>query len=666
MLINLNTVLNELPALKDISVDKLCEDLAALGFPVDEVKACNGSTVLDIDVTPNRGDAQSHYGIARDLAAKLGMQLRSVPRPSVVEGEPALFVRLEALGVAPVYSTAVLEVEPINNDVVPETVKALLSSLNVSVKGLPAVDASNEILHLYGQPTHAFDADLVQGDISVRWARDGESLVTMDMVERRLTDKDLIIADSVGPISMAGLIGGNSTKVSATTRRLMLESAFFDPRTVRAMSYRHDLHTDASQRFGRGVDPEFAIVARDLLVCRLQDWAGARLQSAWTVGNVPLAANTIHMPWTLLDLVVGYRIDRFEVVYLLQLLGCIVYSYSDKLIVKTPSWRHDLNIAVDLVEEILRLKGYETIPLVIPQLHSAPVQFASDYIKRRSLTSRLASLGFFQTVTMSFVGSGESCDSEKEETSNRSELRTLKNPLSENYSVMRESLLPDLVRVAKLNLERGVKEVRFFEIAPVFKTCCDKSIEEIWTLGIVWGGESGGNDPLSKVRDIGKVDGKSFLIGILKSIGVTDASMLGFDNWQMFGYKDGFKKRLGWQFEIPIYLIPNKDDRVIPKFVPFSRLPIMERDLSLIVSLDQSYNTLRNAVVNAMNDVGAPLHDLRCVDVFRHKSLPHGRQAWLFRLCFQAVDHTLTKEEVDSWMDLALATVKSFGAELRG
>lgn len=666
MLIDLNTLTRELPALDGVSVDRLCESLAALGFPVDDVKVLDGSVVLDVDVTSNRGDAQSHRGIARDLAAKLDMQLSPMPYVSLVEGEPLLSIKLEALEVVPVYSAALLNMDPSSN-FVPDAVKAFLASVNIGTKGLSAVDASNEVLHLYGQPTHVFDADLIQGDIAVRWAKNEESIVTIDMLKHKLTSKDLIIADGIGPIAMAGLIGGNRTKVSATTRRLLLESAFFDSSTVQAMSYRHGLHTDASQRFGRGADPHFAVMARNLLVKRLQDWAGASLQSAWMLGSIPLGTNVVYMPWTLLDRVAGYDIARWDAVSLLKRLGCSVVSeQNDGLTVKAPSWRHDLLIAADLVEEILRLKGYEEIPSVLPQLYSAPVELAPDYVKRRNLASRLADLGFFQTVTMSFVGPRESASCRNDVVGDSSEFRTLQNPLSENYSVMRNSLLPDLVRVVKLNLEHGLKEARFFEIAPVFEANFDKSIAEIWTLGIVWSGESGGNDPLSSVRDISKAEGKSFLIGILKTLGVTDAVIQSFDNWQILDSKGGFNRCLGWQFEIPISLIPNKDWRIIPKFVPFSKFPTMERDLSLIVDLNQSYHSLRNVIVAAMNNIGAPLHDLKCIDVFRHKSLPYGRQAWLLRLYFQSVDHTLTKEEVDSWMDLVLATVKPLGAELRG
>jgi phenylalanyl-tRNA synthetase beta chain len=655
MLIEINALTHELPALAGTATVELCELLAGLGFPVDGVETSGASTVLDVDVTANRGDSQSHRGLARDLAAKLGAELRPLPHQALVEGAPLVEIRLEAGAAGPFYSTAVLDLGPARAGT-PEPVRAFLAAMGAAAKGLPAVDASNEILHRYGHPTHAFDADLVRGAVSVRWARDGESLVTLDGVERRLTANDLIIADEAGPIGLAGLMGGDGTKCSAGTRRVLLESAYFDPRTVRAMAHRHGLHTDASQRFGRGADPGFARAARDLLAQRLQEWSGARLQGAWAVGSLPAAAGEIQVPWTMLDRVAGYPVDHLEAQAFLARLGCAVKEQGDGLRVRPPSWRHDLALPDDLAEEVLRLKGYEAIPTVLPPLDSAPVPLAAEYLKRRKLALRLANLGFFQTVTLGFGDPQEIKDGH--DLGDRPELRTLRNPLGEDYSVMRGTLLRDLARVAQLNLERGAKEVRLFEIAPVFAAHPGQPMTETWSLGLVWAGEAGGEDPLTRSRRMGDPEGKSFLIGVLKSIGVTEASIRAFDRWAMAGS--------GWQFEIPLAGIPDEPERIIPRFTPFSRFPVVERDLSLLVDLAQPYGPLGEAVAAAAQAAGATLLGVRCVDVFRHKSLPSGRQAWLLRLRFQAMDRTLTGEEVDGWMVAALGAAKSLGCELRG
>jgi phenylalanyl-tRNA synthetase beta chain len=162
---------------------------------------------------------------------------------------------------------------------------------------------------------------------------------------------------------------------------------------------------------------------------------------------------------------------------------------------------------------------------------------------------------------------------------------------------------------------------------------------------------------------MGQPEGQSHLIGVLKAIGVSDAAIHDFGRWQIPSWEAGAKEPAGWQFEIPLEAIPDEPERIIPQFVPFSRFPVVERDLSLLVDLGQPYDPLRDALAAALT--AAPLQELKCVDVFRHKNLPQGRQAWLMRLRFQAMDRTLTGEEVDGWMVQALDAAKSLGAELR-
>jgi phenylalanyl-tRNA synthetase beta chain len=662
MLIEIDTLTKELPRLAGMAPGGLCELLAGLGFLVDAVETVGNATVLEVDVTANRGDAQSHRSLARDLAAKLGAELSPLPHAPLAEGEAKVPIHLEAGAAGPFYSTAVLELGRAGST--PNPVRSFLAAMGATAKGLPAVDASNELLHRYGHPTHAFDADRIQGAVRVRWARHGETIVTLDGVERQLTPQDLLIADDAGPIGMAGLMGGDGTKVTAATRRVLLESAWFDPRTVRAMAHRHGLHTDASQRFGRGADPRFARVARDLLAQRLQDWAGAKLVSAWAVGELPPPAPAVRLPWAVLDRVAGFQVDRGAANAFLERLGCAVRREGDGLEVHPPSWRHDLALPDDLAEEVLRLVGYDAIPAALPPLDCAPQALSPEYLKRRRLASRLANLGFYQTVTLGFGDPLE--DQEGYAKGDHPELRTLKNPLGEDYSVMRGTLLRDLARVARLNLERGAKEVRLFEIAPVYEAHPGRPLQETWTLGLVWAGEEGGEDPLTPPRKLSRPEGQAFLIGILKAIGVAEASIRAFDNWKLTHGEGGTTEHGGWKFELPLAEIPDEAERIVPRFTPFSRFPVVERDLSLVVDLGQPYEPLRASLAAALAEAGAPLLDLRCVDVFHSKGLPPGRQAWLLRMRFQAMDRTLTREEADGWVARALAAARALGAELRG
>lgn len=663
MLIDVSVLTEELPSLAKISVDELCDELAMLGFPVEHIKTIGTNKVLDIDVTANRGDVQSHRGLARDLAVKLNAKLSDLPNPIICEGQSILNIEIKNTDVVPIYSAAILKINNLGPQVSPQPILSLLNSMNIGSKNIRSIDISNYILHRYGQPTHIFDADLIDGNIVVRWAKQGESLTTIDLVERQLTDNDLIIADNSGPICLAGLIGGNKTKVSNTTSRILIESAFFEPKIIQSMSYRHNLRTDASNRFSRGVDRSFVVSARNILVHQLLCNNQSELQSTCVIGDIYNLNNKIYLPWILLDQMAGYKIDHHEAFSFLLQLGCNVDKYNEGLIVKAPTWRHDLKIPHDLVEEVLRLKGYDAIPLAIPNIDCMPLCMPKEYIKRRNLTSRLANLGFFQVINTGFISPKDS-EIEKDNI-NKFELVKLDNPLGEEHSVMRSTLINDLSRIAKINLERGIKEVKFFEIAPVFHGT-DNKIVECWMLGLIWCGKTGGDDPLTYIRDISLAEGRSFLIGILKSIGITDMSINNFNNWQVLDIKNSINQRIGWQFEVPIVDIADLNQYIIPKFVAFSRFPIIERDISIIVNLSQSFDILKKTIVANMNDIKAPLKDLKCINVFKDKSLLHQKQSWLLRLYFQSHIKNLTKEEIDEYMRLVVTAVKDFGAELRG
>jgi phenylalanyl-tRNA synthetase beta chain len=639
MLIERKALAAELPAVAGLDTRQLCELLAALGFPVDGVAMRDGAEVLDVDITANRGDAMSHRGLARELAAKLRQPLAPLAPVPVAEGSPVVAVRLDS-SACPLYSTAVLD---LGTGITPPEAQSLLRALESTPKLLPAVDASNELLHRYGHPTHAFDADRIRGAVSIRWARAGETLVTLDGVARMLVAQDLVIADEAGPIALAGVMGGDGTKVTEATRRVLLESAYFDPKTVRAAARRHNLHTDASHRFGRGADPAMAAVARDLLVGRLQAWCGARLVAAWTVGALPVAAAPVALTTALLTRVAGEALSLTEASESLRRLGCAVEIEGDRLSVVPPSWRHDLAIPEDLAEEVLRLRGYEHIPSVLPALEGPPEPLSPAYLQRQTLSRRLAHLGFHQTVTYGFIS--PELDQVYAASGNAPEGRTLANPLGQEYSVLRGSLLPSLRTAAEQNLRQGARQVRLFELAPVYVSSPQGPVEQVM-LGVVWGGFLGGEDYLNPARAIREAD----LGGVAKDLG-----------WQ--GLPDIVSLGEGlFGFELPVAELPRAEARVIPAFRPFSRFPGVERDLSLLVDLGQSHAALVEAMRTALP--ADALQDLRCVDVFRHKNLGEGRQAWLMRLRFQA-DRTLVGEEVDGWVAAALAAAESLGAKLR-
>jgi phenylalanyl-tRNA synthetase beta chain len=642
----------ELPAAAELATRQLAEALASLGFPVDAVEPRPGTEVLDVDITANRGDAMSHRGLARDLSARLQQPLVPLAPPSVTEGEPRIPVSLPATA-CPLYATALLT---LGEGRTPEPVQALLLALGSAPKLLPAVDASNELLHRYGHPTHAFDADRIRGAVSVRMARSGETLVTLDGVTRKLTLEDLVIADEAGPIALAGVMGGDGTKVTESTRRVLLESAWFDPRVVRAAAHRHGLHTDASQRFGRGADPALAAVARDLFVQRLQAWAGATLEGAWTAGALPAPPATVDLPKELLARVAGEPLLLAEAAKALKALGCGVEAEPGHLRVQPPTWRHDLVLPEDLAEEVLRLRGYEHIPSVLPPLEGPPQPLAPGYLQRQALARRLAHLGFHQTVTYGFVSpemDAEFPDGPRPSGARVADdpaHRTLSNPLGREYSLLRRSLVPSLVEVAKRNLQQGQREVRLFEIAPVYWGLPSGPLENWnWSVALVWSGERWDGDPESKAG----LAKEKHLLGILKDLMNPMDSEI-----SVYRIQDGM---LVAEYFLKHFRAP--DLRIIPTYTPHSRFPAVERDLSLVVPVLLPWQKMHDAVRAAV--AGAPLAGLTCADLYQGKGLEPGTKAWLLRLTFQAMDRTLVGSEVDGWVATALAAARSLGATLR-
>ena len=637
----------EIPAVAALDTRQLCELLAALGFPVDGVAAREGTDVLDVDITPNRGDAMSHRGIAREVAAKLQQSQAALPEAKLAEGKALLEVRLEAEA-CPLYATALLE---LGNGETPTDVQAFLRCLEATPKRLAAVDASNELLHRYGHPTHAFDADAIRGAVSVRWAGGHETLVTLDGVTRSLTALDLVIADETGPIALAGVMGGEATKVTETTRRVFLESAWFEPKVVRAAARRHSLHTDASHRFGRGADPAMARVARDLLVARLQTWCGAKLIGAWTVGVLPAPSAPVDLTQELLIRVAGEPLVLADAAAALKRLGCTVQIEQDRLRVGPPTWRHDLTIPEDLAEEVLRLTGYEHIPSVLPPLEGPPEPLSADYLKRHSLGRRLAHLGFHQTVTYGFVSpemDRQAPGPLGEEALDEPIQRVLSNPLGQDYSLLRRSLVPSLLEVAQRNLKQGQREVRLFEISPTFRGLPDGPVES-WTVVLVWAGETWDADPESKAVLVKA----KHLHGVLKDVLKPGTPQ------KVQSFEDG--TILAAEFQLSAFKDP--DERIIPAYTPHSRFPAVERDLSLVAPLALSWQAMRRAVQSSLVD--SALTDLICADLYQGKNLPEGTKAWLLRLTFQTMDRTLVGEEVDGWVTTALVAAESLGAKLR-
>ncbi len=445
------------------------------GLPVESVESAGEDTVFDVEVTPNRPDAMSHRGVAREVAAMGGLALRSgVSTESPASGPSAqelTSVSIEVPRLCRRFGARVIR--GIGQSPAPERVRTRLAAIGAKSIGA-AVDSTNYVLWDVGQPLHAFDLDRLRGGrIIVRKARKGEKLVTLDGEEKVLEASDIVVADAERAVSLAGIMGGLDTAVTAGTRNVLLEAAWWDPVAIRRTVRRLGLHTDASHRFERGADPEAIPGALDRASRLLLEAAGGTLApgSIDARGEV-LKSRRASLRLSRLRLLAGDdRLDLDFAALALARLGFAVERRGNRLAVTVPSWRPDVSIEDDLVEEVLRVYGYERLPSRLPPTTSGGGHLEPLRVTEERLTDRAVAAGLFETMSSPFV------DRKSEEGAFASWLSaagsaplplSITNPLDETRRDLRSTLLPGLLDALARNVHRGERHVALFEIGRVF------------------------------------------------------------------------------------------------------------------------------------------------------------------------------------------------------
>lgn len=428
-----------------------------LGVDVVELLSLRDE-VLDIAVTPDRGYQLSIRGVAREAASAFGLQLADpglVPVPAPGGGHP---VRVDAPDGCDRYVGRVV------TGLDPSAPSPVWLQRRLTLAGMRpislAVDVTNAVMIELGQPLHAFDLDALQGEIVVRRAQPGERLTTLDGQDRALDPTDLLITDGSGPIALAGVMGGGSTEVSGTTTSILLESAHFEARGIARTARRHRLPSEASRRFERGVDPALAPAAAEVAVRMLVELGGAASGPVTDVDSrAPLP--TLELPVDAPGRLAGRHYAPEVVRRRLVEVGCTVAG-ADPLEVVPPSWRPDLTGRAELIEEVLRLEGYDTIPIVLPRAPAGRGLTAEQRL-RRTASRTLAAVGLVEVVTPPFVGEGALAA-----LGGGMECPRLVNPLSAEESLLRPTLLPGLLSVVTRNTGRGLLDVAVFETGHVF------------------------------------------------------------------------------------------------------------------------------------------------------------------------------------------------------
>lgn len=665
--------------------------VAAPGEPV--VRALDlADVVFEIGLTPNRPDCLGHVGLARELSALLGAPLRlpgiavpgalrpgassaSAERPVVLFNappgkgtSPVARVELEVADVqrCPRYATAVVEGVTVRQS-------PFWLRYRLHVLGLRAinniVDITNLVLLEYGYPTHAFDLEQVRGErIVVRTAREGERIETLDNVQRALATDDLLICDAQRPLAVAGVMGGVDSGVQAQTRSVLVECAYFDPRAVRRTSRRLGLHTDASHRFERGVDPRAVpgVLARVVsLICELGD--GATAPHGFEVYPEPLKPRELHLRLDRVEGLLGASPPPGRAQAILEALGCEVdASTVSPLRVRVPTWRPDLTREVDLIEEIARVWGYSEIPTEVPRVRASVGTTGKLTPFLRALKQRAAAQGLTETVNLAFT-------SPKQLELARAPLPAVQiaNPLSEERSVLRTSLLPGLAASVLRAQRHQVSRVSLFELARVFHPSGDLLPDERYTFALILAGER-----LSWLGDNASYDfydAKGLLEAICAPLlrqsieTVLDDALITRQpalhprraaRVQIAGRSAGMIGELhpdvleSLELTGPVVyaeldvaeLFAASQTEAARVLRPVPRFPASRRDLSVAVDEERE----AGAVAAALREAGGALVEtVELFDLYRGGQLTPGKKSLAFRITYRDPDTTLTDQRVE-------------------
>jgi phenylalanyl-tRNA synthetase beta chain len=658
---------------------RLAQDLTSVGIAVESIGGEGKNAVFEMEIGTNRPDAMNHYGVAREASVIYNLPLRTVDsKLPAAPGQPDFTVEIgDRAGCARYTARVVRDV-----NIKPSSDAMAKRLLLVDQRPINnAADATNYTLWEMGHPTHVFDLDLLQGGrILVRRAFSGETLKTLDGVERKLTPEDLVIADAVKPVALAGVIGGFDTMITEKTKNILIEAAWFDPATIRRSSRRHGLHTDASHRFERGADFEATPKACGRVAMLLLESTGGKLDA----GALDVVARRVDLAPVALHLsevrrILGETLETNEIFRILQQLGFELMPErggDPDFTVHIPSWRLDVEREIDLVEEIARLHGFDKFVNTLPAYAGAVVE-TPDAEKDRKLRSSLLALGYDEAVSLTFISH------EDAEAFSSVPVVELANPQSEEASVMRSSLVPGMLNMLVYNLNRGAENVRLFEAGSVFVATGTTTVEP---KRICMGATS---PPLQKAQGWGTRDGGFFdLKGDVENLlRAFQHQSLKYDAQTADYYDPGKSARalmdgvLVAQFgqihsdiaaarklRQNVFVAELYLDQLYPqglrvvRYQPLPRYPAVERDFSFVFDDSVAFEKVERSVT------GLGLTELRSfvpVEIFRGGNVPAGKYSLLLRARLQSADRTLREDEVAQWSAQIIKALEDLGGKLR-
>ncbi len=680
-----------------------------IGKPVEEYLG-GGDVVLDLEVTFNRPDCLSHLGVAREVAAKTGLPLK-MPDATPVESdeETNSLVSVEILDPdrCPRYTARVVRGVTIVPS--PQWMQDRLKAVGVRPIS-NVVDATNYVMMELGHPLHAFDYHLVkQSRIIVRPAADGEKFRTLDDKEHVLSSSDLLIADPERGIALAGIMGGANSEIVETTRDVLIECAYFEPVGIRLTSRDRAIASESSRRFERGVDPEMTVYAANRAAFLIQQLAGGEvLKGAVDAYPNPWHPKSITLRPSRVNAILATDLNEPQMSAYLSSLACDVRSHpassgavsfdgdgdptdiaaiaaiagaSDVLTVTPPSWRGDLEREIDLIEEIIRLHGYNEVGMATRS--AVPLEVVPERELERRLTGRikqaLVELGFREAITWSLISPNDAGS-----YPNGLEPVRVINPLSEDLSILRSSLAPTLMRAVERNLNVGIADVRLFEWGMCF-WMDGGQIKESLRLGVIIIGNVRPESWIEKGRvfeshDLGglvmdisqrlKLDSPNIKHQQTMDILRTGGFLLCGGSEEPVGQFGQLVPEVASRFGIerPAWYIEIKGDQLlamvgrVPSYRPLPKFPPARRDLAFLVENSVKAGELEELMKSSGGDL---LEQVHLFDCYTGSGIPVGWKSLAFHLTFRSPDRTLADQEVDEAISEILRAAKATGAELR-
>jgi len=676
----------------DLSLRDLADTLTNMGLEVEAIEDAAGAAVFDIKVTPNRGDCLSVEGVARELATALRRPV-ALREPRVTgNGPPAAElaeVVLEDSEACPRYSARIVRGVKIGPS--PEWAQRRLERCGMRPIN-SIVDATNLTMLEMGQPLHAFDYRLLKGrpTIIVRRARAGERMVTIDGEERALTSEMLVIADPSGPVAVAGVMGGASCEIHEGTTEVLLESAHFHPGVVRKGARALGMSTEASYRFERSVDPGGTVRALDRVCELIAEFSGGQVEIASGAIDAypnPITETVIALRPERANALLGTQLSAAEMAEHLERLQLRV-TVGDPLVVKVPTFRQDLKLEIDVIEEVARAYGYESIPQTLPAAMAGVGRQAPELAFDDQVRQVLRGLGLSETVTSSLEAPEALAKLGLAEDDPWARPVALSNPKTLDRSQLRTNLLTSLLDVVAVNRRYGVADVSIFDLGTVFLPRDEAQLpDQPQHLGLACTGarwQGFWNLPKGAEQwDFFALKGvaEQALRAVARvAAECTSAQHPSFSPTQcarvtvggeLIGYLGRVSDAVAeaWDLPDPVYVAELDLDLIRrraaeqPSFRPPSRLPASVRDVAFVlprgVAAGQAEQVIRESA-------GPDLEELRLFDVYEGKPLPEGHRNLAFSLTFRRDDRTLTEEEVEAVMEAVRRALREgLGAAIR-